>query len=133
MAQVAVLDDNLHGTQEGGNSAIIVIVADLRLGVCPEHPGRVVFQKLKKFRCHGKGDREQLRCLVGSIAEHNALIASAAFVHTEGNVRRLLRYQDADIWIVSHPIAEFLTADPVKDLLFFLPTIFTSQDAKFAH
>ena len=107
----------LHGTQEGGDPAAVVIVADLCLGICPEHPGRVVFQKLKKFCGHGKRDREQFRRLVSGIAEHNALIAGAAFVHTEGNVQRLLRYQDADVQTMFQPIAKFLSADPVKNFL----------------
>ena len=88
----------LHGTQEGGDPTAVVIEAHLGLRVRPEHPGRVVLQAAARNSvANGKRDRQQLRGLVGGVAEHDALVTGAAFVHTEGNIRRLLPYQDTPV------------------------------------
>ena len=39
----------LHGTEEGGDTTGVVIVADLCLGICTEHLGRMVLQQLQEL------------------------------------------------------------------------------------
>ena len=45
----------LHGTEEGGDTTGVVIVADLCLGICTEHLRRMVLQQLQKLGSGGAG------------------------------------------------------------------------------
>ena len=48
----------LHGAEEGGDASGVVIVADLRLGICSEHFRRMVLQQLQYLFRFGKWHRK---------------------------------------------------------------------------
>ena len=63
--------------------------------------------------CNRKRNREHLRGFIGGIAEHDALITSAALVYTECDISGLL----ADhAFHFESLIAEFVNADTIHDL-----------------
>ena len=86
----------LHGAEEGGDVSGLVIVADLCLGICPEHLGWMVLQQLQELGSNHVGNRHLLSGFVGGVAVHNALVSGTALVHTKCNIRGLLVHQNAD-------------------------------------
>ena len=107
----------LHRAEEGGDSTGIIVVADLCLGVCPEHLARMVLQQLQELGGDHVGNRHLFCRLVGGIAVHDALITSAALVHTQRDIRRLLIDQNADAEQVAEIKAQLVGTDAGDDLV----------------
>ena len=89
MAEVADLHIRavLHGAEERGDPAGVIVVADLRLGICPEHLTGMCLEQLQELGGDHVGNRHLLCCLVGSVAVHDALVPSTTLVHTQCNIR----------------------------------------------
>ena len=117
----------LHGAEEGGDTTGVVIVADLRLGICPEHLRRMVLQQLQELGGDHVRDRHLLCRLVGGVAIHNSLITGTALVHTKRNIRRLLVHQNADAKKLGQIPPQLFGTDAVEhivnDLLIVWPII----------
>ena len=103
----------LHGAEEGGDAATLIIVADLGFCIRFEHFAVQAFQVMDEACRNRKRNREHLRGFIGGIAKHDALISGTAFVYTKSDVSRLL----ADhAFHFESLIAEFVNADTVHDL-----------------
>ena len=103
----------LHGAEEGGDAATLIIIADLGFCIRFEHFAVQAFQVMDEACRNRKRNREHLRGFIGGIAKHDALIAGTAFVYTKSDVSRLL----ADhAFHFESLIAEFVNADTVHDL-----------------
>ena len=107
----------LHGAEEGGDSAGVVIVADLRLGICSEHLGRMVLQQLQELGGDHVRDWHLLCCLVGGVAIHDALVTGTALVHTQCNVRGLLVHQNADAKKLGQVPPQLFGADAIEHIM----------------
>ena len=107
----------LHGAEEGGDSAGVVIVADLRLGICSEHLGRMVLQQLQELGGNHVRDWHLLCCLVGGVAIHDALVTGTALVHTQCNVRGLLVHQNADAKKLGQVPPQLFGADAIEHIM----------------
>ena len=70
----------LHRTEEGGDPADIIVVADLCLGIRPEHLARMVLQQLQELGGDHVGDRHLFGGLVGGVAVHDALVTGTALI-----------------------------------------------------
>ena len=111
----------LHRTEEGGDPAGVVVVADLCLGICPEHLARMVLQQLQELGGDHVGDRHLFGGLVGGVAVHDALVTGTALIHAQCNIRRLIIDQDADAEqfpeIKTHLVCTDAGDDLMDDLL----------------
>ena len=107
----------LHRAEEGRYASGVVIVADLRLGICPEHLGRMVLQQLQELGGDHVRDRHLLCRLVGGVAIHDALITGATPVHTQCNIWRLLVHQNADAEKLGQVPAQLFGTDAVEHIV----------------
>ena len=107
----------LHGAEEGGDTTGAVIVADLRLGICTEHLGRMVLQQLQELGGDHVRNRHLLCRLVGGVAIHDALVTGSALVHTQCNIRRLLVHQNADAEKLGQVPAQLFSTDAVEHIV----------------
>ena len=122
----------LHGAEEGGDSAGVVIVADLRLGICSKHLGRMVLQQLQELGGDHVRNRHLLCRLVGGVAVHDALITGTALVHTHCNIRRLLVHQNADAEKLGQVPAQLFSTDAVEHIVNDLVVVWPIIGSDFA-
>ena len=108
----------LDGAEKSRNPFAFVVVADLSLGVGTKSLIRALAQQLKEPSGDHEGDWQKLRGLVGGKAIHHALVASAACIHTQRNIRGLLFDQGVDRRTADHLVAvvHLVPADAVQHL-----------------
>ena len=107
----------LHGTEEGGDTTGVVIVADLCLGICTEHLRRMVLQQLQELGSDHIRDRHLLCRLVGGVAIHDSLVTGTALIHTKCNIRGLLVHQNADAKKLGQVPAQLFSTDAVEHIV----------------
>ena len=107
----------LHGAEEGSDASGVVVVADLCLGICTEHLGRMILQQLQELGGDHVRDWHLLCRFIGGITIHDALVTCTALVHTERNIRGLLVHQNADAKKLGQVPPQLFGADAIEHIM----------------